>query len=154
MSTALINATPLAPEVALKKALADYEIVLTDEQRDVFRKTSSPQPSDLFNLTAEIERQAENRKSRRYMGPRLLDILQAVQRFSTLVDLVVGGSQSITAGSIWGAVKLALQVSRAYGTMSHPTSNTSSTLARNKLWYLLGRAFTAFHAHWPLLPSL
>jgi hypothetical protein len=36
--------------------------------------------------------------------------LQAVQQFSTIVDTMVGGSQSQIACAIWGVVKMSIQV--------------------------------------------
>lgn len=114
MSHALVKVVPLHAEAALKTAVSGFEAILTDEQKTAFRTTALPQPSDVFSLAVEIEKQSENRKSRRFVGSRLINVLEAVQRFSTLIDAAVGGSQSLVAGSIWGSVKLALQVSRVY----------------------------------------
>ena len=44
------------------------------------------------------------------MGPKVVNILEGVQQFSSIVDIFVGGSQNLIASSIWGTVKLSLQV--------------------------------------------
>lgn len=65
----------------------------------------------MIRLTAEIDGEAgRNRKSRQCVGPRLTSVLRAVQQFPTVVDLIVGSSQSQIAGAIWGTVKICLQV--------------------------------------------
>lgn len=39
-----------------------------------------------------------------------MNVSHAVQQFSTVVDPIVGCSQSQIAGAIWGTVKISLQV--------------------------------------------
>lgn len=64
-----------------------------------------------MQFTAEIDRDtSQSRKSRRFVGTRLMNVLQAVQQFSTVVDLMVGSSQSQVASAIWGVLKISLLV--------------------------------------------
>jgi hypothetical protein len=64
-----------------------------------------------MRLTAEIDQVAVRmRRSRRCVGPRLYDFIQAVQMFAGVVDVLIGGAQSLIASAIWGVVKLSLQV--------------------------------------------
>jgi ankyrin repeat domain-containing protein 50 len=110
MAVALRNAAALKPEIRLAQALSEYEAILTNDQKTKFRIYHGQQPpdvTDVMRLTAEIDR--EN-KSRRCVGPRLTNVLQSVQQFSTIIDVIVGGSQSLLASGIWGAVKMTLQV--------------------------------------------
>ena len=53
-----------------------------------------------MRLTTVIDSENSHRKGRRYVGPRLANILQAVQQFSTIVDTIVSGSQSQIARAI------------------------------------------------------
>lgn len=70
-----------------------------------------PNPTDVMRFTAEIDRNANrNRKSRQCGGTRLTNVLHAIQQFSTVVDVMVGGSQSQIACALWGTVKISLLV--------------------------------------------
>jgi hypothetical protein len=113
MAVALHNAAPLKPEIQFVQALSEYEAILTDDQKTTFRTYHRQQPpdaTDVMRLTAEIDRENSHRKGRRCVGPRLTNILQAVQQFSTIVDTIVGGSQSQIACAIWGVLKMSIQV--------------------------------------------
>jgi hypothetical protein len=113
MAVALHNAAPLKPEIQFVQALSEYEAILTDDQKTMFRAYHGQQPpdaTDVMRLTAEIDRENSHRKGRRCVGPRLTNILQAVQQFSTIVDTIVGGSQSQIACAIWGVLKMSIQV--------------------------------------------
>jgi hypothetical protein len=113
MAVALRNAAPLKPEIQFVQALSEYEAILTDDQKTKFRTYHRQQPpnaTDVMRLTAEIDRENNHRKGRRCVGPRLTNILQAVQQFSTIVDTIVGSSQSQIACAIWGVLKMSIQV--------------------------------------------
>jgi ankyrin repeat domain-containing protein 50 len=113
MAVALRNAATLKPEIRLAQALSEYEAILTDDQKAKLRTYHGQQPpgaTDVMRLTAEIDRENSNRKGRRCVGPRLTNVLQAVQQFSTIVDTIVGGSQSQIASAIWGVLKMSIQV--------------------------------------------
>jgi hypothetical protein len=112
MSWAVSKAARLKPEIRLAQALSEYEAILADDQKAKlrgYRQESPPTAADVMRLTAEIDHGA--RRSRRCVGPRLCNFLQAVQMFTGVVDIVVGGAQSLMASAIWGVVKLSLQVS-------------------------------------------
>lgn len=114
MALALAKAAALKPEIKLVQALSEFEAILPDHQRTqlrTYRGQSPPNPTDVIRFTAEIDRDAgRNRKSRQCVGPRLTNVLNAFQQFSTVVDLIVGSSQSQMAGAIWGTVRISLQV--------------------------------------------
>ena len=114
MALPLAKAAPLKPQIKLAQALSEFEAVLPDDQKTklrTYRGQSPPNPTDVMRFTAEIDRDAgRNRKSRQCVGTRLTNVLQSIQQFSTVVDLIVGSSQSQIAGAIWGTVKLSLQV--------------------------------------------
>lgn len=112
MALALAKAAPLKPQIKLPQVLFEFQAILSDDQKKkllTYRGHSPPNPSEVMRFTAEIDRDTKrNRKSRQCVGPRLTNVLHAVQQFSTVVDPVVGSSQ--IAGAIWGTVKISLQV--------------------------------------------
>lgn len=114
MALSLAQAAPLKPEIKLAQALSEFEAVLPDDQKTklrTYRGQSPPNSTDVIRFTAEIDRDAgRNRRSRQCVGPRLTNVLNAVQKFSTVVDSIVGSSQSQIAGAIWGTLKISLQV--------------------------------------------
>ena len=118
MALALRKAAPLKPEVLLAQALSEFEAILSNEQKTSLRTYKSqkpPEPNDVMRLTAEIDRDARRgRLSRRCVGPRLTNVLQAIQGFTAVVDFAVSSSQSPIASTVWGAVKLSLQTISAF----------------------------------------
>lgn len=106
------KAAPLKPGIRLAQALSEYEAILADDQKAKFRICCGqlpPDTTDVMRFTAEIDRDSHNRRSR-CVGPRLMNLLQSVQQFFTVVDVVVGGSQSQIACGIWGVLKMSLLV--------------------------------------------
>ena len=114
MSLAIAKAAPLRPEIRLAQAISDFEANLVEDQKALFRGQRSllntPTAQDVGRFTAEVDRNAQRRKSRQCIGPRLARFLQAVQQFSTMVDVAVGGTQSQIGCAVWGVVKFSLQV--------------------------------------------
>lgn len=97
MALALRNAAPLKPEIQLAQAVSVFEASLVADQKSKFRVyhgQSPPDVNDVMRLTAQIDKENSRRKSRRCVGPRLTNVLQSVQQFSTVVDVIIGGSQS------------------------------------------------------------
>ncbi|MCJ1393145.1 hypothetical protein MMC18_006017 [Xylographa bjoerkii] len=109
MALAIRNAVILRPEALLGHALSDFESILNNEQRDHLRSYRGKLPgvSAVMILTAEIDRENSQRKSR-CVGPRLTSILESVLLFSGIVDTFISGSQSQIGGAVWGGVKVAL----------------------------------------------
>lgn len=113
MSTKLASASLLKPEIRLAQAVSQFEADLTKEQKTVFRNyrsqslSSPPVPSDVMQLTAEIDRQDGGR----CVGPRFTNFLQVVQQFAALGDVVVGGTQNMIACSVWSLVRITFLVS-------------------------------------------
>ncbi|RYC76902.1 hypothetical protein BFJ63_vAg20223, partial [Fusarium oxysporum f. sp. narcissi] len=63
-----------------------------------FEACSPPNIHDVMRLTAEIDRRvAGNVGGGRCFGTRLVNVLEAVQQFAALGDIVVGGSQNMIA---------------------------------------------------------
>ena len=118
MSLALAKAAKLRPEIKLAQALSEFEASLVDDQKTVYRESiqglTTPDPREVGRFTAEVDLNAQRRKSRQCIGPRLARFLQAVQQFCIVVDIAVGGSQSQIGCAVWGVVKFSLQVSQRF----------------------------------------
>jgi len=117
MSVVLANASRLKPEIRLAQAISHFEADLSSEQKATFRiyrsqsSDSPPRPSDVMRLTAEIDRRTSGKVGGgRCYGPRLTNVLQAIQQFAALGDIIVGGSQNIIACGVWSLVRMALLV--------------------------------------------
>lgn len=117
MSSALAKVAPLKAEIRLMQATKEFEADLSDEQKKSFLTNKSqscispPNIHDVMRLTAEIDRRISGKLSgRRGLGPRLTNILQAVQQFAALGDIIIGGSQNMIACGVWSLVRLTLLV--------------------------------------------
>lgn len=117
MSDAVANASRLRPEIRLAQAVSQFEADLSDKQKIAFcalksqSRTSTPDPSDVMRLTAEIDCQMSRKVSGRCFGPRFTNFIQAVQQFAALGDVIVGGSQNLVACGVWSLVRMSLLVS-------------------------------------------
>lgn len=104
MSSALAKVARPKAEIRLMQATKEFEADLSDEQKKSFLTDisqtclSPPNIHDVMRLTAEIDRRISGTFSgRRGLGPRLTNILQAVQQFAALGDIIIGGSQNMIA---------------------------------------------------------
>ena len=82
MSALLANIPRLKPEARLAQAVSQFEADLSSEQKTSFRinrsqsRDSSPDPSDVMRLTAEIDRRASGKiGGGRCFGPQLTNFL-------------------------------------------------------------------------------
>jgi hypothetical protein len=114
MSLALLHAAKLKPEIRLAQAISLFEKDLSLNQKAAYNDLknqslrSAPQPRDVMRFTAKIDRQ---NKAGRCFGPRLTNVLQSVQQFASLGDIIVGGSQNIIACGVWTVVRPSIFVS-------------------------------------------
>ncbi|GAB1318907.1 NACHT domain-containing protein [Madurella fahalii] len=115
MSLALSKAAALKAEIRLAEAVSLFEADLSPEQKAAFAASrlrsrgSPPTIHDVMRLTAEIDRVASVKLGgRRCFGPRLTSLLQAVQQFAALGDIILGSSQNIIASSVWVLVRMTL----------------------------------------------
>ncbi len=56
----------------------------------------------------------DNTKAWQHQGTRLVGILDRVQLFAKVGDILVGGSQNMIASGVWAVFKLSLQVATGY----------------------------------------
>ncbi|KAJ5691166.1 hypothetical protein N7488_011901 [Penicillium malachiteum] len=116
MSQTIATASRLKPEIRLAQALSVFESNLPNEQKNSFHNEKvqacqkPPTSQDVLRLIAQIDQLALASK-RRCFGARMMNVLEAVQQFAALGDIVVGGSQNMIACGIWTAVRSSLLVS-------------------------------------------
>jgi hypothetical protein len=109
----------LKPEVELGKAVADFEAVLTKEQKAGFQMikthalSSPPTVRDVMHLTAEIDQKSRHQRggTHRCFGPRFTKILESVQQYASIGDVIIGGSQNLVACGVWAMIRTTLLVS-------------------------------------------
>ncbi|GIJ90111.1 hypothetical protein Asppvi_009061 [Aspergillus pseudoviridinutans] len=113
MERLIANASKLRPEIRLVQALANFKAVLSADRRARFDesiaafKNHPPDANDVNRLTAEINRDIQQ-TTRRCYGPRFVHVLQAVQQYASIGDVLIGGSQNLVASGVWAAVRLTL----------------------------------------------
>ncbi|KAJ6018964.1 hypothetical protein N7522_001031 [Penicillium canescens] len=108
----LTLASRLKPEIRLAQAVSLYEADLSADQKARFRADKSrlrdapPSIRDVMRLTAEIDQAASGKT--RCLGPRMVNVLQSVQQFAALGDIIIGGSQNLIACGVWTLVRTSL----------------------------------------------
>jgi hypothetical protein len=99
MSDLLASALTLKPEIRLAQAVSQFEADLSSDRKAAFHTyrsqshNSPPSHSDVMRLAADINRHASGKfGGGRCFGPRLINVLEAVQQFAALGDVIVGRS--------------------------------------------------------------
>ncbi|KAF5637893.1 heterokaryon incompatibility protein het-E-1 [Fusarium sp. NRRL 52700] len=138
MALVLREIAGLKPDIRLAQAVSEFEAALTAEQKLTFRASrnaalsTAPTMSDVMRLTAEMDLKATSKHGRiRCFGPRLTNMLQAIQQFAALGDIVVGGSQNLIACGVWSAARMTVHVMTGYLTHLEKLSVLFMTVGRN-----------------------
>ncbi|KAH7151445.1 hypothetical protein DER46DRAFT_476189, partial [Fusarium sp. MPI-SDFR-AT-0072] len=138
MELSLRDGSRLKPEIRLAQVVSEFEASLTSEQKVAFRASRSsavqtaPNMSDVMRLTAEIDLKATSKHGRgRCFGPRMTNLLQAIQQFAALGDVVVGGSQNLIACGVWAAARMTVHVITGYFTYLEKLSFLFMAVGRN-----------------------
>ncbi|KAK4181652.1 hypothetical protein QBC36DRAFT_341991 [Triangularia setosa] len=103
-------------EEQLRDAVAQFEKDLNlDQQKTLLAyrpqaHQSPPDFSDVMRTTAEIYREVSKTKCfrGRCLGSRFTNVLQSVQQFAALEDVIIGGSQNLIACGVWSLVRSSL----------------------------------------------
>ncbi|KAL8830901.1 MAG: hypothetical protein Q9191_001175 [Dirinaria sp. TL-2023a] len=122
------NTAPLDPETKLAQALADYEKILSDEDRNQLHNQGLPDTAAAINFTTLIDRDC-SRNRRQCMGPRLITFLESIQQFSKVVDTFVSSHPEFAA-LVWGGVKLTLLAANNFSSYFDQLSTLLMTLGR------------------------
>lgn len=109
----------MKPEIRLAQALSEFEAFLPPNEKARLRASNSqfrsnpPRTDDVMRFTAEVDVQAKRRLgSGRCFGPRFTYILQTVQQFAALGDILVGGSQNLIVCGVWSVIRMTILVSK------------------------------------------
>ena len=101
--------TPAGPRESLEGAVADFQSILTDDQRRKLHSIGAIRDADTVMIfTAQLDRDNQLKKGRG-IANRLYSVLQSVQTFSTVVDAFVSSHPEIAA-LVWGSIKLTMLV--------------------------------------------
>jgi hypothetical protein len=117
MANALQKASQLKPKIRLAQAIKSFEAELSSEQKVAFNAARSsaqsfpPDQMDVMRLLSEMDKTSGVVAGKRCFGPRFTNFLEAVQRFASIGDVVVGGSQNMAACGVWALVRLTVLVS-------------------------------------------
>lgn len=115
MAVSVASPGKLNPEVQLAQAISEYEAILSSDDKAVLRNLKAktrPDAIDVFRFTAEIDRSSHiNRKC---VGTRFTNVLQAIQTFASIGDVIIGGSQNLIASGLWTLVRFTVQVSKCF----------------------------------------
>ncbi|SCO42884.1 uncharacterized protein FFMR_07044 [Fusarium fujikuroi] len=138
MALAIREASGLKADIRLAQAVSEFEAELTTEQKVAFRASrtaatsTAPTMSDVMRLTAEMDLKATSKHGRiRCFGPRLTNMLQAIQQFAALGDIVVGGSQNLIACGVWSVARMTVHVITGYLTHLEKLSVLFMAVGRN-----------------------
>ncbi|KAJ6028021.1 NACHT domain protein [Penicillium herquei] len=116
MSQGLIHAPRLKPAIRLAQAVSEYEADLTRAQKEEFNyhrshaREKPPSIQDVMQLTADIDERLSSKIRGRCLGTRTTNFLQCVQQFTSLGDIIVGGTQNLVASGVWALVRTSLTV--------------------------------------------
>ena len=120
---ALAKAGRLKPEIRLAQAVSEFEADLAGDQKAAFRADRAqscktpPSIQDVMRFTAEMDLQMSRKLGGgRCVGPRMTNLVQAVQQFAALGDVVIGGTQNLLACGVWTLVRMTLLVSLLFCT--------------------------------------
>ncbi|KAK3319557.1 hypothetical protein B0T19DRAFT_268943 [Cercophora scortea] len=103
-----------SPELLLAHSISEFEAALPATHKSSFRNlralalNSPPGPSDVMRITAEINLQTRGKT--RCLGPRFTNVLQTIQQYAALGDVLIGGSQNIIACGVWALFRTTLQL--------------------------------------------
>ncbi|KAH7153576.1 hypothetical protein EDB81DRAFT_631269, partial [Dactylonectria macrodidyma] len=113
-SKAIVAAGRLKPEIRLAKAVSDFATTLDEDQRRNFKRLKSrspPSSADVISFTEELSRTgAHLHRSWTCQSMRLVTILDRIQKFVCIGDVIIGGSQNMIASGVWAAVRMSCSI--------------------------------------------
>ncbi|KAK4172309.1 hypothetical protein QBC36DRAFT_294484 [Triangularia setosa] len=104
---------PAGPRKSLEDAVADFQSILTDDQRQKLHSIGAIREADtVMVFTSQLDREHQLKKGRG-IANRLSSVLQSVQIFSTVVDTFVSSHPEIAA-LVWGSIKYTMIIAVNY----------------------------------------
>lgn len=111
MEVILSQSTKLKAQVRLSRAISAFYESLDTENKTNFNSyrdatnTAPPGLGDIRNIAAEIDR-----KACRPCGDRFKRVLQALQQFVAVCDVIIGSTQNMLAAGMWSVARLTVIV--------------------------------------------
>ena len=114
MEQAIAAAGKLKPEIRLAQAVSEFGASLAPKHAVAFKNFQSqsrPVSQDAIRITEELNRDgARSHRGWKPFGTRLVKILERVQVFTSIGDVLIGGSQNMIACGVWAVVRVSLTV--------------------------------------------
>lgn len=119
ISKRLVLAGRMKPEVRLGVAISEFAKTLDDKQRQQFHRMQTSNKHltglDVVRATEEMNKDLVDGSSRRRAwityGTKAGSFLSRVQKFASVGDVLIGGTQNMIATGVWSAIRLCLMVS-------------------------------------------
>lgn len=111
MEVILSQSSKLKAQVRLGRAISAFYESLDAENKAVFNSyrdaahTAAPGLGDIRQMAAEIDR-----KSRKPCGDRFKRVLEALQQFVAVGDVIIGSTQNMLAAGVWSVARLTVVV--------------------------------------------
>ena len=99
----------LTGESKLQKAIAEFIETLSSQEKDVIQNGPSPERNNILNLTVAIHSNVRSQIEARKHIARIQSVLEAVTRFSPVIDTCIQSDPKLSA-LVWGAIKLLTMV--------------------------------------------
>ncbi|KAF6828312.1 NACHT domain-containing protein [Colletotrichum plurivorum] len=136
LSTALSNVGKLSPQIRLAQAISEFGALFADDaakhaQFKNLRNKSPPTGGEVVQLTEEINNDGSRRhKSWKPFATRLILVLERVQQFAPVGDVLTGGAQSMLASGVWASIRMALEISLGFLSYFDKVSNLLLRIGR------------------------
>lgn len=111
MQVILSQPSKLKAQVRLGRAISEFYESLDTENKALFNsykdaaRTAAPVLGDIQQVAAEIDR-----KARKPCGDRFKRVLEALQQFVAVGDVVIGSTQNMLAAGAWSVARLTVIV--------------------------------------------
>lgn len=118
MEVILSQSSKLKAQVRLGRAINAFYESLDAENKAIFNSyrdaahAAAPGLGDIRQIAAEIDR-----KARKPCGDRFKRLLEALQQFVAVGDVIVGSTQNMLAAGVWSVARLTIIVCSPYYSM-------------------------------------
>lgn len=130
-----LSSTPLAsPTATLSAALQEFEGVLTDEQKLIYRSNyTKPGTSDVVAFVSRVDAGSKGRTGK-CVAPRLCSFLECTVQFTQSVDTFIQSNPAIAA-LVWGSVRTTILAASNYASYFDKITNMIMNIGRTSPTY-------------------
>lgn len=111
MEVILSQSSKLKAQVRLGRAISTFYESLDTEHKAIFTSyrdaahNTAPVLGDIRQIAAEIDR-----KARKPCGDRFKRVLESLQQFVAVGDVIIGSTQNLLAAGVWSVARLTVVV--------------------------------------------